>query len=324
MDRVPGRLVRQGCRRRPRSGARAAAIGGALARMDELPEATYVSVNASPATIIDRRLMERISRCDPSRVVVEITEHEATSDYSELVSALQVLRDNGVRVAVDDVGAGFASFAHVLELSPHVIKIDISIIAGLAHDPARRALAAAIVEVAGVIGAAVVAEGLNSTADLVAVSEVGVSHFQGHMFSEPTADPGAREDRSTWSRSARPPGSIGEVTVSEFELAMFHSPIGMALVALDGTFLHVNPALAAMLGRSPKELVKLTFQELTHPDDLDTDLTLPRSVHRGRRNSYRIEKRYLHANGELVWGDLSVVLLRDRDGSLLLRPTSST
>ena len=293
-----------------------AAIAEALGRLTELPLSTYLALNASPATINDRRLVRLLASTDPSRIVLEITEHEAIEDYAQLVASLQVLRDLGVRVAVDDVGAGFSSFAHVLELTPHVLKVDVSITGGLAHDPARRALAAAIVEVAGPLGAAVVAEGLETEDDLAAARQVGVSHLQGHLFSEPLPEPvEVSFDPAQLVARVQQHTQAADLTASQFELAMLHSPIGMCLVSLDGSFLHVNPALSAMLGRSPKELLQLTFQQLTHPEDLDADLTYLVQCIEGARNSYRIDKRYIHADGSVVWGDLSVVVIRDRDGT---------
>lgn len=95
------------------------------------------------------------------------------------------------------------------------------------------------------------------------------------------------------------------------------APIGMALVAPDGGWIEVNDALCEMLGRRPDELRDLTFQDLTHPDDIDADMALLRETLAGTRNGYTLEKRYLHADGSVVWGLLTVALLRDDDGEPL-------
>lgn len=292
-----------------------ATLSAALDHLDALPSGAYLALNASPATLVDPRLARCISRSEPSRIVIEITEHAAIGDYAALVGSLQVLRDMGVRIAVDDVGAGFSSFAHVLELSPHLLKMDISITRGIDTDPIRRALATAIVEVARRLGAGIVAEGVETAAELAAAASVGITSAQGHLLGRPRALPLPEPRPIASAESVAPETTDGELSSRQFELAMLHSPIGICLVALDGTFLHVNPALAAMLGHSPTELVELTFQELTHPDDLDVDLALLVQCLDGSRNSYRIEKRYLHADGSVVWGDLSVVLVRDRSGA---------
>ena len=94
-----------------------------------------------------------------------------------------------------------------------------------------------------------------------------------------------------------------------------HSPIGMALVSLDGDWLAVNEALSSMLGFSVDEFSRMTFQEITHPDDLAMDLGLLRQCLAGEIPSYRVGKRYLRADGTLLWGDLSVALVRDENGA---------
>lgn len=101
-----------------------------------------------------------------------------------------------------------------------------------------------------------------------------------------------------------------------WNLTLQHSPIGMALVAPDGRLLRVNPALAAMLGRSAEALLQRGFQEITHPDDLAEDLALVDRALAGEIDSYRLRKRYLHAQGHVVWGDLSVAVVREEDGRL--------
>ncbi|KQW53151.1 hypothetical protein ASC77_02305 [Nocardioides sp. Root1257] len=100
-------------------------------------------------------------------------------------------------------------------------------------------------------------------------------------------------------------------------LTLQHSPIGMAMVGLDGRLLMVNHAMSEMLGYDVEQLTQRGFQELTHPDDLDADLALFEQALAGELDSYRLRKRYLHAAGHVVWGDLSVALVRGHDGAPL-------
>jgi PAS domain S-box-containing protein len=102
-----------------------------------------------------------------------------------------------------------------------------------------------------------------------------------------------------------------------WRLTLEYSPVGMALVDLDGTLLMVNRAMSEMLGYDVAELTQRGFQELTHPDDLDADLVLFEQALAGETDSYRMRKRYLRADGEIVWGDLSVALVREPDGTPL-------
>jgi len=105
--------------------------------------------------------------------------------------------------------------------------------------------------------------------------------------------------------------------VSEVQLrATFDSAaIGMALVNLDGQLVKCNPMLAQMLGYSPAELCSMTFAEFTHPDDLAADLQLFRALLAGERNHYELEKRYLHKDGRIIWGRLTVSLVRQTDNA---------
>ena len=93
--------------------------------------------------------------------------------------------------------------------------------------------------------------------------------------------------------------------------------IGIALVAPDGAFLDVNPALCKLLGRSADELRLTGFQPLTHPDDLEADLALLRRTLAGEIESYEIEKRYLRPDGSILWAGLYVSLIRDEQGEPL-------
>lgn len=100
---------------------------------------------------------------------------------------------------------------------------------------------------------------------------------------------------------------------AQFRGSFEHAAIGKALISIEGKWLKVNPQIPKMLGYSPEELLSKTFQEITHPDDLDKDLDLVKKVLGGELETYQIEKRYFHKNGRVVWGLLSVSLLRDTE-----------
>ena len=106
----------------------------------------------------------------------------------------------------------------------------------------------------------------------------------------------------------------GKVTERLLRLTMQHSPVGMCLVALDGGFIAANAAFCDMLGYSEAEVRALGFAQITHPDDLDEDLQHVQDLLAGSETTYRMRKRYLRRDGEPVWADLSVALLRDDDG----------
>src|SRR5690606_8881993 len=121
--------------------------------------------------------------------VIELTENERIEDYDSLIAPIQRLRDRGVRLAVDDAGAGFASLQHILELNPDMIKLDRAFIEGLADAPVRRALTTALVTFAHEIGATLVAEGIATATELEALRRLGVRHGQGVFLGEPASLP---------------------------------------------------------------------------------------------------------------------------------------
>lgn len=102
-----------------------------------------------------------------------------------------------------------------------------------------------------------------------------------------------------------------------FRLAFEDAPIGMALVDLDGRFVRVNRVLCELVGYSPEELTGRTFQAITHPDDLDADLSLAGQLLRGEIPRYQLEKRYIHKDGAIVDVMLSASMLRGVAGEPL-------
>lgn len=163
----------------------ALAIGRALEGLWRLPESVYVAINASPATVVEGRLARLLTGIRLERVVVEVTEHEAVERYDELVAAVRPLQDDGLRIAIDDAGAGYASFRHILNLAPHMIKLDVSITRGIDGDRSRRALAAALCRFAEETGCRIVAEGVETAGELRALRELGFSKAQGYFLGRP-------------------------------------------------------------------------------------------------------------------------------------------
>ena len=159
-------------------------IERALGDLPHLPTG-YLSVNLSPSTLRDPRLTDLLlsPAVPPDRVVVEVTEHARVADYLEAQRVLTALRRAGVRVAVDDAGAGYSTFRHILQLRPDIIKMDQSITRDIDTDPARRALATALVIFAGEVGAVVVAEGAETDSELRALKDAGIDRAQGFAIS---------------------------------------------------------------------------------------------------------------------------------------------
>lgn len=159
-----------------------------LLRTDEVPEGRAIAVNLSPGVALDA-IDDLLDGVDASRVVLELTEYAPVADYDALERALSPHRAAGLRIAVDDTGAGYASLTHVLRLRPDVVKVDMQLVRGVDTDPVRQALVGALVRFCAVAGALVVAEGVETEAELVSLLDLGVQHGQGFFLERPGVTP---------------------------------------------------------------------------------------------------------------------------------------
>jgi diguanylate cyclase (GGDEF)-like protein/PAS domain S-box-containing protein len=129
-----------------------------------------------------------------------------------------------------------------------------------------------------------------------------------------TEDPeagGSLEGGDGGGASRAPDSLLKESEV--FRTAFDRAPIGVAIVSPDGRYRRVNPALCEFLGYSEGELLEKTWQDITDPDHLELDVDRTSKLLSGEITGYQLEKRYLHARGHLVWGQLSATLVRDSD-----------
>ncbi len=161
----------------------AATLRAALEASAVLPGAAYLSLNASPALIGSGRL-RAILGGHARRLFLEITEHVVIDDYQALRDELAAL-GRTVGLSVDDAGAGYASLRHILELSPDLVKLDIGLIRGIDADPARQALIAGMGYFAVKRKLRLVAEGVETAAELEALQKLGIGYGQGYILGRP-------------------------------------------------------------------------------------------------------------------------------------------
>ncbi|MBC8069691.1 MAG: EAL domain-containing protein, partial [Deltaproteobacteria bacterium] len=179
------------------------AIRCALTHLGELPPHVYLAVNAGPGTLCCAELHELLAQMPGDRIVVELTEHVRVDDYTPLQTAITRLRTRGTRLAIDDAGAGFSSFQHVLRLRPDIIKLDRSLTSGVDTNPVRFALASALATFAGTLGARVCAEGIETQGELAALQRIGVEHGQGFLLARPQRLPLTLIAGEPWASAPR-------------------------------------------------------------------------------------------------------------------------
>jgi EAL domain-containing protein (putative c-di-GMP-specific phosphodiesterase class I) len=159
-------------------------LGEALDALPKIADGTFLSVNCSQGVAASPDVAERLEGVE-HRVVLEITEHEAIEDYGALAQGLAPLRERGLRVAVDDVGAGYASLRHALQLAPDMVKMDMSLTRDVDRDAGRRALASALISFASETNMTIVAEGIDTAGELEALRALGVRYGQGFHLARP-------------------------------------------------------------------------------------------------------------------------------------------
>jgi EAL domain-containing protein (putative c-di-GMP-specific phosphodiesterase class I)/DNA-binding NarL/FixJ family response regulator len=161
-----------------------AALRAALDALPAISDDLFLTVNLSPEALLASSVLDAL-HANPSRTVVEITEHVQIDDYEVLNQSLLELRSEGLRLAIDDAGAGYSSFRHVIETAPDMIKIDGSLTQRIETERGRRALASALISFAREMNQMVVAEGIEGQSAVAALTALGVHYGQGHYFGQP-------------------------------------------------------------------------------------------------------------------------------------------
>ncbi len=151
-----------------------------------LPDRAFLSVNVSPRYLAHPAVAAAVAHADPASLVIEITEEETVDNYVTLRRAMAPYLDRGVRFAVDDAGAGFASMRHVTELGPAFVKLDADLVRGMGSRRTLQAFLRALNGFTIEIGAILIAEGVEQTSDLAVLTETGFPLMaQGYAIARP-------------------------------------------------------------------------------------------------------------------------------------------
>ena len=158
-----------------------------LALLDRLPPGAFLTVNASPTSLADPGVMSVLQAHDLTGVVLELTEH-AACDPRELVGPLEALRARGAIVALDDVGTGHSGLLRMAVVRPEILKVDLQLVRGLQDDLVKRSLVQFLGECAGRLDAWIIAEGVETVAELDVLRGMGVPLVQGFLLARPTGE----------------------------------------------------------------------------------------------------------------------------------------
>jgi PAS domain S-box-containing protein len=161
-----------------------ACLAAALDASETLAPDCWLSLNASPDVILHPTELAALLAGRSRRFVIEVTEHVGIDDYKAVRRAVARLGPT-VSLAVDDAGAGFASLRHVVELAPRFLKLDISLVRHVDRDLTRQAMIAGLSQFAARVGSEVIAEGIEESAELEMLRELGVPYGQGYLLGRP-------------------------------------------------------------------------------------------------------------------------------------------
>jgi EAL domain-containing protein (putative c-di-GMP-specific phosphodiesterase class I) len=166
-----------------------ATAASVLDLLDAVPTGTALTINLGPETLLGAGVHDLLADRPLERIIIELTEHAPVRDYDRLAEALGPYRSAGLRLAVDDAGAGYASLRHVLAVRPDLLKIDMALTRGADVDLARQTLLHALCEFGKATGCRLVAEGIETEQELAAVAGCGVELAQGYYLARPSTEP---------------------------------------------------------------------------------------------------------------------------------------
>jgi EAL domain-containing protein (putative c-di-GMP-specific phosphodiesterase class I)/CheY-like chemotaxis protein len=156
-------------------------------KIDETPGDAAIFVNLHPHDLADETLFapdSPLSRA-ASRVVLEITERASLDEFKDVTTRIADLRDLGFRIAIDDLGAGYAGLTSFAQLQPEVVKLDMSLVRDVHKEPVKRKLIAAMTSLCSEMGMLVVAEGIECVEERDTLAEAGCELMQGYLFAKP-------------------------------------------------------------------------------------------------------------------------------------------
>ena len=267
----------------------------AVESRDRLPPKTFLSVNVTPSFLSSGYWDDFLSSVpDLERLVVEVSEQQAISDYEVVKGLVSDIRKRGGKFAIDDVGSGYASLQHVLELRPDFVKLDRAFVTNCAADAAKNAVIGMLRQFAEGLNAGVIAEGLETQEELAALMRLETPLAQGFLLGRP---------ESEWS-SLDPVVSLELLSLrftpeDRYTIGSFVEPIPTVATEEEATrLLIVNPGrtevavvdrndqLLSLLDRDPAEGIRLLDRPLIVKETLDANEVLASATERDAEHRF--------------------------------------
>jgi EAL domain-containing protein (putative c-di-GMP-specific phosphodiesterase class I) len=165
-----------------------ACLRASLALLPRLPAGASLTANLSVPMLSDPRVSALLAEQDSLQLlIIEVTEEALARDDGSMLESLMALRAQGVRFAVDDIGAGYSGLGQLAALAPTYLKLDRSLVQDIDTDPTKRSLVAAMTGYANSIDALLVAEGVETDGELELLASLGVPLIQGYRLARPGA-----------------------------------------------------------------------------------------------------------------------------------------
>lgn len=155
--------------------------------LSQMPDGAMLFVNVHPRDLLDPELLESdrpLARC-ADRVVLELTERAALHDIHDLGVRVARLREMGFRLAIDDLGAGYAGLSSFAQIEPEVVKLDMGLIRNVHRQPTKLTLVRTMITMCRELGMQIVAEGIETAEERDAIVDAGCDLLQGHLFAMP-------------------------------------------------------------------------------------------------------------------------------------------
>ncbi|HEY1191057.1 MAG TPA: EAL domain-containing protein [Gemmata sp.] len=296
------------CRRIAVETAARLGLDVALA-VNAFPNALCTDATSLVATV---RAAQR-SQFPLDRLIVELTEEEEVTDLGRVRDVIRAHQAQGVRVALDDFGAGHSGLNLLADITPDLVKLDMGLVRGIDASPTRRGIVRAVLSVCRDQGIGVVAEGVETVGELSALRDLGVRYVQGYLLARPAV--GAIPE-VVWPDGAPPAGAPGAHR-GAFAGADTNRPgyfdattVGMVEISTSGRVVRANAAFCRMLGYEPGELAGVPVTELVFPEDRDEVAAQYARLAAGEK-VFEADRRYRRRDGSAAWGRVGAVAVPD-------------